>query len=72
VLALGSGNPNSFSTLIAELFTSIRYPILRESASLNGNAIMDADDPFRGSKLHLDRPTSDRAYFNRLPQVAAT
>jgi hypothetical protein len=38
MLAIGSGDPTKAicSTLIAEAFTSIRYPILPESVSING------------------------------------
>ncbi len=38
MLAIGSGDPTKAicSTLIAEAFASIRYPILPESVSLNG------------------------------------
>jgi len=38
MLSIGSGDPTKAicSTLIAEAFTSIRYPILPESVSLNG------------------------------------
>jgi hypothetical protein len=55
MLAIGSGDPTRAicSTLIAEAFESIRYPILPESVSRNGNTYGIA--PFVQSEIEQIR-----------------
>jgi hypothetical protein len=72
MLSIGSGDPTKAicSTLIAEAFTSIRYPILPESVSLNGKSygiapyVQSEIDHIRKHGLYTPRDFDVSPYFS--------
>ena len=72
MLAIGSGDPTKAicSTLIAEAFTSIRYPILPESVSVNGQTfgiapfVQSENDHIRKHGLYTPRDFDVSPYFS--------
>jgi hypothetical protein len=72
MLSIGSGDPTKAicSTLIAEAFTSIRYPILPESVSVNGKTygiapyVQSEIDHIRKHGLYTPRDFDVSPYFS--------
>jgi hypothetical protein len=72
MLSIGSGDPTKAicSTLIAEAFTSIRYPILPESVSVNGKSygiapyVQSEIDHIRRHGLYTPRDFDVSPYFS--------
>jgi hypothetical protein len=72
MLSIGSGDPTKAicSTLIAEAFTSIRYPILPESVSVNGKTygiapyVQSESDHIRQHGLYTPRDFDVSPYFS--------
>jgi hypothetical protein len=72
MLSIGSGDPTKAicSTLIAEAFTSIQYPILPESVSVNGKTygiapyVQNEIDHIRKHGLYTPRDFDVSPYFS--------
>lgn len=80
MLAIGSGDPTKAicSTLIAEAFASIRYPILPESVSINGKTygvapfVQSETDHIRKHGLYTPRDFDTSPFFAIIkPTIAA-
>lgn len=80
MLAIGAGDPTKAicSTLIAEAFASIRYPILPESASINGKTygvapyVQSENEHIRKHGLYTPRDFDISPFFSIVkPTIAA-